>query len=316
MHTKEIEIKNYGPHKETKIEFQLITTIIGNEEQPNDIGKTWVIKALKLVLFNEDWPFDDVRRGASEGSIKVTLANGTSIVRTRTKSKQNVKIIYTDGSEETFDGITAVAPLLTKIIGLKPLVLDDPKKPENVNFIPVGAGPIIEGRADTLQKKILATLGMTKIDSARRLLNSNIKGTEAELSQLNDLQNKLVPVLELEPSISNLALFSGAISSEIEELNILEEKLQELELINNPTPILDKTTVNLLDEGLVKVKSYLEDLEKEIQHYSEITKLDIERSIITEAIETQLLKLKEVEEELVSLLKETKICKECGSVIA
>lgn len=61
-----LRIQNFQAHKDTTIEFDCITTIVG----PSDIGKSAVLRALKWVAKNEPKGTSFVRDGDKLGGEK------------------------------------------------------------------------------------------------------------------------------------------------------------------------------------------------------------------------------------------------------
>lgn len=61
-----LRIQNFQAHKDTTIEFDRITTIVG----PSDIGKSAVLRALKWVAKNEPNGTSFVRDGDKLGGEK------------------------------------------------------------------------------------------------------------------------------------------------------------------------------------------------------------------------------------------------------
>jgi energy-coupling factor transporter ATP-binding protein EcfA2 len=192
MYLKRLVLKNFKSHKDTTIDFDLITSIVGK----NNSGKTNCFRALKLLLHHEDWPATWIRYGQDSATIELTLCSGTVVTRKRTKTGQNVTIA-TAGKIETFEGKKDAAEFIAKAIGIKKITLDETSGPEDLNFVEVYDGPyLIGGRSDTVQRKIAGIVGANKIDDARARLVKGAKEFEVHLASLTKDLGTLGPTID------------------------------------------------------------------------------------------------------------------------
>jgi len=90
---KRIEIRNFQGHKRLAINFDKgVTTIVG----PSDVGKSSVIRAIKLVCFNQPGGEAFIHTGTKRCSVKLFLRSGEILYREKGK-KEN---IYRIGDKE------------------------------------------------------------------------------------------------------------------------------------------------------------------------------------------------------------------------
>jgi exonuclease SbcC len=226
MVVKKIRLENFKSHADTTIEFEQITSLIG----ASDNGKTNIIRALRIVLFNENWPPTWIRYNQSESSITVFFENGSSIKRTRTAKHQSISFTYIDGTTESFDGKKDVDGKVKKFTGFKKLVTDDENSPENLNFINIHDGPYLLGSSSlTVQKKIAGLLGTSQLENVRTKLQ---KEKKAVVKEESEVQNDLTRT-------------TASISTLKERIQVAENSFNEIDKLNQERDKFSKTAQNV-----------------------------------------------------------------------
>ena len=206
MVVEKIKLENFKTHKETTIEFDKITSIIGQ----NGHGKTNIIKGLFLVLYNEDWPEDYIKHGESKSTITVWLTNGNRIERIRTKSSQKVNIYYKDGSQKNFTGKNDAQSYVELASGVSKIKLKNGDIID-LNYQEVrNKTSLLEGSASSLAKRFSYLLKTEKVEVIKTDTSKLVKDTQNLLNINNE-------------RITNL----------ITEIQVLENKIQSIEKVNN-----------------------------------------------------------------------------------
>ncbi len=265
MHLKTLHIKNFKSHKDSIIEFGQITSIIGR----NDVGKSNVLRALKMLLHHTDWPSSWIRYGEDTASIKLVLQDNTVVERKRTPKSQTITITK-NGVVKDFTGKKDAAQYIESAIGIKKITLDETTGPEDLNFVDVHEGPyLIGGRSDTVQRKIAGIVGANKIDDARARLTKEIKKLEGKLETLDN------DIFDSEPSW----LLCQA---------VLDKCTKFLENANN------------LNKHWEHCNAQMQKLENFVNHFNSLTSTIITNNVV-ERLQNNLSSLKESESQLVTI---------------
>lgn len=188
MIIKSIELTNFKSHEHSVIKFGNITSITGT----NYSGKTNILRALKLVLYNEDWPKSWIRYGATSSSIKINLVDGKYVKRSLSSKTSGSEIEIFDGVNVTkYAGKKDASEAISKVTGIRKVVLDEGSGAEDLNFLSTKeVAPLLGGRADTVQRKVCGILGLNDIEDAkvRLVKKERAINTELETASKKEIQ--------------------------------------------------------------------------------------------------------------------------------
>lgn len=175
MEIASLQIENFQSHKSTTIRpapAGHLTVITG----PSDSGKTAIIRALRWLYFNTPQGTDFIRVGARETSIILTLADGTRIIRSRSRGNKNVyEIIPPNGEKQTFAGFGVNVPLeVQQATGVRPVQIGDLEL--NLNLAEQLDGPFLgKSISAGARAKVLGKLaGTEEVDYAGKQLAADL----------------------------------------------------------------------------------------------------------------------------------------------
>lgn len=174
---KRLTLVNFMPFADAAIDFDAVCSITGQ----SDHGKTCILRALKLIVNNENFPEDLIRDDQQKAVLELTLSNGAIIRRERTRRDQRTVVTKPDGSVIPFTGKQDASPLIQELTGIHKVTLDPVVGPEDAAFVTIYE-PFygINLRPDTLMRRITAILGAGDLEIARIELTR----------EKNQLQNK------------------------------------------------------------------------------------------------------------------------------
>lgn len=106
---KSIFLEDFQSHAKTKLELAPpgeLTVIVG----PTDSGKTAIVRALRLLFYNVPQGADYVRVGRNMATVAVELADGTKVVRERSKSVNRYRIVESGQQPRVLEGFGLSVP--------------------------------------------------------------------------------------------------------------------------------------------------------------------------------------------------------------
>ncbi len=175
MEIKSLLIENFQSHKATKIEpapAGQLTVITG----PSDSGKTAILRALRWLYYNTPQGTDFIRVGAREATVVLTLADGTMVIRNRSRGSKNSYEIEPPGSEkQTFAGFGVNVPLeVQQATGVRPVQIGDLEL--NLNLAEQLDGPFLgKSISAGARAKVLGKLaGTEEVDYAGKQLAADL----------------------------------------------------------------------------------------------------------------------------------------------
>lgn len=212
-----VELKNYRSHENSTIEFGMLTSIIGE----NDQGKSNVYRALDMVLTNAPFTEAQLRYGTKEGSVRVTFTDGSWIERTRKGAKQACLL---STMTKPFDTIKDIGGIVQDFTGFRPVTLDKNSKPDSIQLIPIDAGQsyLVSGTSpDGVLRRINRLMSGSGIETARIVLDKELKVIE---------KSNATQEIELEKQSKVVACLDNEVWGEIaEEFEATNAKLKELD---------------------------------------------------------------------------------------
>lgn len=231
---KRVVIENFQCHKKTVIEPSLegLTVITG----PTDHGKSAIVRAMKWLLYNRPLGTDFIRHGQTECKVTFEFADGTIVQRRRTTSLNQY---YVNG--QLYEGFGNGVPLeVQQATGV--YIYEVADQTLNLNVSEQLAGPFLGSSISApLRARILGKLAGTEdIDRAHKKLGTdiyhakqNIKRLEEDIYHINaEIENyKWVEPLGIK--IEQLETLHKEIRADIEMVELLEEKRDQLHQIDS-----------------------------------------------------------------------------------
>ena len=225
---KQLTVENFQSHQKSVVEFAptgQLTIIIGRSRS----GKTALIRALRWLLYNSPRgvsvsdraePNDNgeksgyCRVGASFIRVTLEMESGHVVVRERTRSKNQYKIIAPNAKEpQVFEGFGDSVPLEVQVItGVRPIRIGDTEV--NLNLSEQLDGPFMgtKSMSAPARAKVLGKLaGTEEIDYASQKLAVDLRRREQDEKRL---------AVELEETEGKLAEFNW--------LPVLEERIRQV----------------------------------------------------------------------------------------
>ncbi|MFB4211194.1 AAA family ATPase [Shouchella sp. JSM 1781072] len=102
-----VRLENFQSHLDTKIEFSNgLNVVVGQ----SDSGKTAVLRGVRWALFNQPRGTDFLKVGADFVRVTLVLANGATIVRERTSSKNRYIIKKEEEEDLVLEGFGSIVP--------------------------------------------------------------------------------------------------------------------------------------------------------------------------------------------------------------
>jgi len=319
MTITKFKICNYKSHSDTEMEFDRVTSIIGS----NDSGKSSILKALKMLLFNGNFPSTHIRNGVNFASVELTTDSGSNILRTNTKGKSAITITK-NGFKNSFVGKRDVNSFIEKETGVRLVQLEEGKPPENLNYVGMNETAfLINESAQSVQKKISSIIGASDIEDAKNRLNKEYKELIKERDGLDSI------IASSEPEIKTLELrLDNAkylleniknITKSREELADRIEKLKDCTDIHNKFNTIETTLshVEYLSEkaNIIYNKMRLCETAKKLAELKEIPNTTARETIAKiEDVSRKLLLAKYVLSLLTEVrnLENTEVCPYCG----
>mgnify|MGYP001203877027 CR=1 FL=1 len=150
MRISHLSIVNFGPHRSLEVDFGPGINIIRGQ---NRTGKTWILRALDQVFFNEGG-LECVSYGQKFFRIVVTMDDGSVIERYRDRFENSYTI---NGTKYTAVGSGPFDPVV-KLTGIRAVALDGKSESRPNIKTPLDPRFFIVGETPQKQAKILARL--------------------------------------------------------------------------------------------------------------------------------------------------------------
>jgi hypothetical protein len=298
---------NYRSWASQTILFDQITPIIPKEGAfPNQIGKTNILRALKTILYHDEFPDTAIRYGENEAYIEVELGNKYVIKREWKNKKQFVYITSPEGKTDGYTSVKAAAKPVRDIIGIYKVALDSFSDPEDFNFLPVRSKLLfLDDRQDILLKRLSSVFGMNVLEEVTIGIGKDIRAKEDQVrAKQRDLEIISKKIVAKENIVLNIA-------KELKKLRLIEEtnksveaklqKLQDIKKHNSANYSKFK-----VDFDLEKYKSKVSCLTKLISFKENSEQLNS----LYSNIHISKQKLQKLEKDKQTILKS--VCKYCG----
>ena len=226
-------IENFQSHKKTEVEFAPaggLTVLAGKSRS----GKTAIIRALRWLIYNaptgvnipskNDKKTGYCRVGASFIRVTLVLANGTRVIRERTRSLNQYKIIRPNATEpEVFEGFgTGVPWEVQQVTGVWPIRIGDLQF--FLNLSEQLDGPFLGSKQVSRPDRamVLGELaGMEQVDYANKMVGTDLHRRTREADRLKE------DVVELDKQVKKYD-YLPQLKKRINELEKLLAKMKEL----------------------------------------------------------------------------------------
>lgn len=227
-------LSNYRSHAYSEIDFD-DRTIIEPEDplKPNDCGKTHIIRALRMILFHENFPITHLKYGTKEGFVEVHLSSGYKVKRSWTKEGHFTCITDPKGEELVIKGTNDATAYVKQATGFSKVKLEETGEGFDFNFL--GArynGPLLTERSDIVLKKISLLMGCQPIEEAVTLLVKESNKLKSEIETLQDIktskESSLILKDKLAEEITKKLKLIEELEEEINVKTLYVEKVQKL----------------------------------------------------------------------------------------
>lgn len=305
----EILIKNFRNLGQVKLDFHdsPIITLIGD----NESGKTSIVKAIGVCAMNQGVrnQKDYIRDGTTGFGVAIELADKTQVIRIKTTTANQYKVVYPDGKEWIADKIDGRDQKpVQDVMGL----IEEPETKELLQirtyedqllFVVTPASTNYKVMYDALKISNLTKaikLGSTEVNE----LNSVTRAVDNSIITLNSSLSK-IRLFDIEPlmNIKNQLKESYKTLDLIDKASDLIENISKMKSNLGALALLDSEDVQLIDElEALKIESagrLLESIDCEKMKLSKYGDLDALEEIdvsIIEKLENGVYELSEIED--------------------
>ena len=285
---KKLFIKNFQKHKRLEITLSpQVTTIIGR----TDSGKSAIVRALGMLLFNEARGKSFVTHGEANASVGIQLEDGTKLLRTKGK-RNDLKV-----DKNVWKAFSnTYPPEIIELLNVdKELTIQNQHDP--IFWLSDSAGQVA--------KKLNKIVDLRIIDVTMSILRGLVKDAgvrvqvfDEELESSKQTVESYQPVAKLEQSlleIENLLKGVETASAELSELG------NGIELLKSIKPIKMPTEPQIDIEQMKALKAELSEMKK-----------------LATAWDSNVLQIEQLKQQLliaVTALSDYDICDACGQVI-
>ncbi len=237
---RSVYLEDFQSHDKTKIELAPaggLTVIVG----PTDSGKTAIVRGLRLLMYNVPQGTDYIRVGRSTATVAVELADGTKVVRERSKSINRYRVVKPGQSPQVFEGFGGSVPLeVQAATGVRAVTIGDSLELA-LNLSEQLDGPFLgKSVSGPAKAKILGALaGTEEVDEAQRQLGTDLfRAGQDEKRLLTDIEVLDAKIREydylpaLAERISALETILASVKEAQTRLSALESAKGKLDSIN------------------------------------------------------------------------------------
>lgn len=310
-------IRNFQSLRDVTILFNRYTNVLVGE---SDVGKTAVVRALRMALENKVPSDDFISFGAKYASVEIWFDSGDKITRKKGPSGKANSYELIKGKEKSqkFESFGKEIPRqIQEVIGFMPLDIGGAKK-YSINFHKQTDPPFLLGEQDSIKAKFIGQLSdlllldqaIVDINSEIRTANSSIKFSTNERSRLKRSLDKYKPLPKFEEFLEELKVQLSKVSrldTKGQNLKNLSKKRSNLierrDYLANEIvrlSICDKIEINSLEEK----RDYIVSLQS---LYKRIKKTVSRRKNFEEQVETQSMLIEQLTDVEQKILKEQKL---------
>ncbi len=224
---KSIYIEDFQSHEKSKIEIGRpgeLTVIVG----PTDSGKTAIVRALRLLLYNMPQGSDYIRVGRDRAVVALEMSDGAKVARERSRGSVNRYRITKPGESPTvLEGFGNSVPLeIQEVTGVRVVSIGETLD-LTLNLSEQLDGPFLgKSVSGPAKAKILGTLaGTEEIDEAQRILGTDLHRAGQEEKRLADEVERLAGKIAEYDYLPELAERIAALEALIEDARSAQELL-------------------------------------------------------------------------------------------
>lgn len=317
-----VRIQNFQSLRDVTISFNKYTNVLVGE---SDVGKSAVMRALRMALENEVPSDDFIFLGEKDASVEVWFDSGDKI--TRVKGKSNIYELHRKGEQKPkrFESFGKEIPRqVQEVIGFAPLDIGGAKE-YSINFHKQTDPPFLLGELGSVKAKFIGQLSdlllmdqvIVDINSEIRTANSNIKFSTNEKSRLKRSLDKFKTLPKFEDLLKQLKIQV----SDINDLNERELHLKKLnkkrsDLIERRDHLIGKIDkLSICDQVDIQSFEEKQDYIISLQNlYKRIKQTVSRRNTIEEQVKIQSTLIKRLANTEQSVLEKQKILNKLLSI--
>ncbi len=218
---KSLYLEDFQSHARTKVDLAPpggLTVIVG----ATDSGKTAIVRALRLLFYNVPQGADYIRVGRATATVALEMADGTKVVRERSKAVNRYRIAQPGSSPQTLEGFGASVPLeVQELTGVRTVSIGEALD-LTLNLSEQLDGPFLGNKtvSGPARAKVLGALANTEeVDEAQRTLGVDLHRAGQVVSGLLD------EISGLDRAIAGYD-YLPALASQIEALDAILEAVR------------------------------------------------------------------------------------------
>ena len=319
MHFKRLKLVNFKSHRDTEVWFDKTRTTFEPKPgiaDPNDIGKSHILRAMKILCFHENYTEDHLFRGEKSGYIEIETFEGYIVKREIKGGEQTVELTKPTGEVVNLTKINSTN-IVKEALGIQKFVLDPGSDPTNFNYIgPDDPLMFLKERSDVFLRKMASLVGSHTLETVASEINSDLKdekktldfAVKSKASLEEDLKN-VNASLELYTKIADLAKKLLDKRSDIQSRAVAVESIIDYHKTNTKDALLKSkkdlekasrltNARQILDTGRVALEELKTRLKDTNSKTNELLK---EKQNIKTDIDTENQRLASI-----------KICESCG----
>lgn len=322
MIVEKLILDNYRSYEHSEVDWDLIFVIEpGDLTNPNDCGKTHILRALRMILFHESFPISHLRYGQKTGYVEVHLSNGYKIRRAWEDKEHYTYVIDPKNTVTKLKGTNDSAALVKNITGFQKVKLEEKDSTGlDFNFINTRrTPPLLDERGDTILKKLSLIMGCQEIEEVVSSLSSELTKVNSEITKLEKVSLSSKEVLDSKQNLLNeIDLLLKGTNKKEEEIKSLESKLEKLKKLSITSKKI--TLIEMIPDKLSSINASVASLKKSVkQGYSIVELLNKYNSSNDMLIQTEKdititnETLTQLNKDKLEILKQLGICPTCGS---
>ena len=315
MWIKRITLENFQSHPFTSIELSPnINVFLGRGNR----GKTAIIRAILWVFFNEPQGDAFIRKGKSIARVTITLSDGTTVIRERSKSTNKYILITKDGDRKEYSSFGRDVPEdVKKALKIRVLpiehgrklspqikeqmdslyLLDETPSTIHATLLTISGGHVIDEAVKSLATDIIKIQRREKetleeIENLKNLLEE-FKGIDKKRDKLLRLKDEVEVLKGLYTKKDKLLKLKQRLGSIDTKLKLLEAQFKVLSEIDRIVDIMEEAQeYKFRFYELRRIKDNYIDNEKKIKRFEKLHKV-LNKDIIKEETVDNINSLKE-----------------------
>lgn len=226
---KSVFVEDFQSHQKTRIELPgpgQLCVIVG----PTDSGKTAIVRALRLLLYNVPLGIEYIRVGRNMATVAVEMSDGTKVARERSKSVNRYRVTKPGQSPQVFEGFGGSVPLeVQEATGVRTVSIGDSLELA-LNLSEQLDGPFLgKSVSGPAKAKILGALaGTEEVDEAQRTLGTDLHRANQEEKRLADTVQALEAKITEYNYLPELAQKIEALDSLLDAAKVAQSRLCNL----------------------------------------------------------------------------------------